>query len=590
MSHARRTTCADPRATAELPASGGRGAAKLAWVVTADGLRHVSTYAHLTPHERPAALCPACDRAVRLKLGARVVHHAAHTPGDLCAVTRPETALHFNLKCHIAAELERAIGAGAALRVTERCMVGQSGLPWSRRIDAPAPDEYLRDEWLAEPCGQRRDRLWIEGWDGVALERRVGDERGARVPDVVLYQGDRTVAAIEVFHSHAVDAAKAEVLAGLGIPWVEVRAEESLHAGDSPWTVAKALPVHRIGSSSPWRCDYHEELRQSLLRSEAVAAEREAQAREAARHKRRTVSIRLVDLLYPSGKVYRNVYRVLEESTDGVAHGVMLTRNEETLLALRLDSGPKAELWRRLKGRYHADVVAIVGRTGALSDSPMEWVRGEDAERVDRLLFMRDWTKVPMEDVFPLRWRFARQRQQWFLPKDLKEVRWEVLSAPLAPVIVAPRPTTRAAPVGIASPTPRWRRPLGREDLGPAVVAASVLQGALLFELKRSSNGAERVVLIPREHRNVGDMLAADEIVVANRLERIWLCIAGEWSRRVVHLPWLPVVEHRGQQPGVSVRGLSVPVSAAVEAFASGDAAIDDEIRAARALAMTLSD
>lgn len=93
MSDARSTACADRGGvTGARPAGVSRGAAKLAWVVTADGLRHVSTYAHLAPEQRPAAVCPACDRAVRLKLGARVVHHAAHTPGDLCAVTRPETA------------------------------------------------------------------------------------------------------------------------------------------------------------------------------------------------------------------------------------------------------------------------------------------------------------------------------------------------------------------------------------------------------------------------------------------------------------------------------------------------------------------
>jgi hypothetical protein len=201
--------------------------------------------------------------------------------------------------------------------VSERCMVGQSGLTWSRRLDAPPPDEYLRNEWLADPCDQRRERPWIDEWDGVALERRVGDEQGTRIPDVVLLKSGRPIAAVEVFHSHSVDRAKAEVLAGLGIPWVEVRTRDMIHAGDAPWTVAEGLLVHRIGPASRWRCGHHEEQRQSRLREEAIAAEREAREREAARHTRRTASIRLVDLLYPSGKVYRNVYRVCEESTDG---------------------------------------------------------------------------------------------------------------------------------------------------------------------------------------------------------------------------------------------------------------------------------
>lgn len=61
-----------------------------------------------------------------------------------------------------------------------------------------------------------------------------------------------------------------------------------------------------------------------------------------------------------------------------------------------MDTEARSALWRRLKLRYQADVDADEARTGALIDSPMDWARGADVERIHRLLIWEPWTKVPL--------------------------------------------------------------------------------------------------------------------------------------------------------------------------------------------------
>src|SRR5262245_27060588 len=121
----------------------GSGSASLEWVRTADGLLgHVSSWAHLPPHERPrntrgeppAVVCPVCKGTWVIKIPKYKAHHAAHAPGAVCRVTRPETALHFNLKCLIATELRLASTAGMPLLVQDTCVAGNLNVSREQKL------------------------------------------------------------------------------------------------------------------------------------------------------------------------------------------------------------------------------------------------------------------------------------------------------------------------------------------------------------------------------------------------------------------------------------------------------------------------
>src|SRR6185503_16080573 len=89
-----------------------------------------------------------------------------------------------------------------------------------------------------EDCDRTFVAQWLDGWDDVLVEHRVGD---LRRPDIVLRQNGAAIGAIEIVVSNAVSPEKAAALATLGVPWVEVDADERLAA--AKWTVADVLEV-----------------------------------------------------------------------------------------------------------------------------------------------------------------------------------------------------------------------------------------------------------------------------------------------------------------------------------------------------------
>ena len=77
-----------------------------------------------------------------------------------------------------------------------------------------------------------------------------------RRPDIALLDGGNVIAAIEVFVTHRVSEVKAEHLASLGIPWMEVRASETLYSGETPWDSNNPLPGIRLHPNPvDWKCE-----------------------------------------------------------------------------------------------------------------------------------------------------------------------------------------------------------------------------------------------------------------------------------------------------------------------------------------------
>jgi uncharacterized protein YlaI len=242
--------------------------AKLMYCLVDGQARHVSEFAKFPPKSRPAALCPECGERVVLKLGStgRRAHHAAHKPGSVCAITNPESALHLNCKIHI----YRQLLLGRELYIRQAC----AGWVVPKMGEFGGGQCQCRGE-RSRPC------LWLEAWDGVGVERHVG----TRKPDILFYRNGTPVAAIEIYATHAVDEWKRAELKELGIPWLEVKADERIYQPDEygetePWSLSKPLPY--INSDSPiptWTCDKCSE--EPARQAARMKARREAEVRAA---------------------------------------------------------------------------------------------------------------------------------------------------------------------------------------------------------------------------------------------------------------------------------------------------------------------
>ena len=203
------------------------------WVMVNGELRVVSEFADIAPRQRPAALCPLCECTVHLKLGSKKRHHYAHQREAECAATQSETALHLNTKFHFYQQLLEAKNSGLPL-FFERC----------------CQHAHL----AGDTCQKRRQDVWIEEWDQVEVEYRIGTFR----PDLALLREGQVIGAIEVLVTHAVDERKAKYFEDNRIPWLEMRATPALYEGDAPWQISDPLPGRPEGPGyfpQRWTCD-----------------------------------------------------------------------------------------------------------------------------------------------------------------------------------------------------------------------------------------------------------------------------------------------------------------------------------------------
>lgn len=352
---------------------------KLCWVEYAGVIRHVSEFAPVDPGQRPLVTCPVCKREVTLKLGPKVTHHCAHRPGDECAVSSGETALHLNCKLHIFHELSRA----RELRIARAC-TAINELPYNGQ------------------CEETGIVVWLRDWDRAEVECKVGTIR----PDITLFRGDAPVGAIEVFATHAVDAAKEELLKGLNVPWLEVRADEALYAGTTPWSSSAPLPILRECPRVERCCDAHQA---ALARAEHA-------------RKNRTLPFlqRIGDLYFPSGKRFRDVYTMYVRLKDGNAEEAWLERSGESdRYGVHKEPSPK-KTWQLLNGAF-AELAERHAQRGVVLDSPMAWVPGKP--RLSR----EQWFLYD-PGYFRPRYAWHKQDRVWFLPYDERERTWDTVA------------------------------------------------------------------------------------------------------------------------------------------------------------------
>jgi hypothetical protein len=209
-------------------------------------------------------------------LGQKKAHHAAHKPEALCILTAPETVLHLNTKAYLHAQLSRA----RQLYVYQRCY------GWWAPAVRTVRGHHVECSWR----GGRRPYLWLDGWDSIELEQRVGSRR----PDIVFYRSREPVAAIEVKATHAVDDEKRVDLERSGLPWIEVVASEEIYAGDRPWSSDRPLAFSECSPELPyWTCEnclkregrYEEDVLKSLAQEEELRRKIAEEVRQRREHR-----------------------------------------------------------------------------------------------------------------------------------------------------------------------------------------------------------------------------------------------------------------------------------------------------------------
>lgn len=507
----------------------------LTWVLVDGQPRCVSDFAALPPRRRPRPSCPLCGRSLTLKLGSIRQHHAAHAPNDYCSATAPETALHIDTKLYLAAQLRSPVARDPALLIRQRCQ----GTP-------------------IETCDIVRDENWVEGWHEVEVE--AGVAAGSRLrPDILLSKNGVPIAAIEVLASHRVPDEKAAALEEAGLPWIEIRADSSLIEGESAWSLNRVLPVERVGGagkSRTWRCDQH------LRRS------------------RRLRGARVVDIFRPGGVHYRAIYRVDEQTVEDAVTALVLRRDAREVESQPCDETSRAQLtaWRVLRATFREDVRRLVGPGTAFVDSPMRWASGNAALNLveEALLDVRSGDPTPLATRYPRRWYFARVSGRWFLPTEMRHVRWdrpEHDAFAAHPAWTASRAMVRERPV----PEHAWKGVIFASRTSAVAFGASpatMPNGAIVVvSLERTDVGQRRRALVVvsaavDDHavREVERWLNGEQI------EHVWLSHPVDWKGSRSDLAWAAAARDARGRDVVLVDGVGVfRAKAFAEAFRRGD-------------------
>lgn len=515
----------------------------LVWVMVDGEPRHVSEFASFSHGRRPRAHCPQCGRRLTLKLGEVLQHHAAHAARDSCAATNPETALHLNCKLAIAAALRAATAGEPVLSIVQRC--------------------------ADQSCTASLATEWVRGWTEVRVEQRVTN---ARRPDILLYRHRDLIGVLEIVASNAVSPEKARALHDLHVSWIEVRAEDRLTIPGA-WHPQHPLAVLRTSDRGAWRCDTH--------------AAREAATYEARRRTSVLRAARVVDAYHERGARDRFIYRVSELLVDGVAETLHLQRGTLHVFETPRVSGtnePTAE-WSLLRVAFAADVKRLMHGDASFADSPMRWASGDVAENiVDEALADRVGRDVtPLATRYPRRWFYAAEQGRWFLPADMRNVRWDrpQLDAFAAhPAWSRERAGVRERP----APEGSWQtpvfanRPLAAMFGGRHVAATRESDNALaVVEIAGATKQRYAIVIAERRPSAEGVTALATRLA-ADSIAAIWISHPLDWRQEFATVAWAPAGRDWRGVGGVIIDGLGVfRADQLARALAKGDPRLTPE-------------
>jgi hypothetical protein len=527
----------------------------LSWVLVDGEPRQVSEFAAIAPRRRPDAVCPQCDRRLTLKLGNRRRHHAAHRPGDRCLATRPESALHLDCKFALAAALRSAAGPDARVTFRQACR----GAPGER-------------------CDRMLATTWAEPWDDVKVEHRLDH---ARRPDILLLRKGKPVGAVEILASHAVTDEKANVLAATGLPWVEIDADPARRR-TSDWNVDEPVDARRVNAVQHWRCAVH--AGEIAMRRSAQMTVREPSPDEYL-HSTSLRAARVVDLYHPSGQHERFIYKIVDARTVKLDTIRRLLRGNLVVAEVRDDDpGNPVRADASLRLAFREDVTRLRGDSGAFIDSPMQWARDGVAEFITQEAMFDRQPRDPtvLATTYPRRWFFSSRFDRWFLPDDMRDVRWDRADDdPLGAHPAWRRPdesrATRPAPEGSWSTLIFARRltagavrlqakmHVGVAGVAPGIVRIDVPVGEkrrTLFLIERATDDAVIESLITDTTR---DGARVDHL--------LWLSHPRDWRPALEPCAWAAAgCDSRGRGAIVIDRTGVYHIDAFLRAVASRDA------------------
>jgi hypothetical protein len=418
---------------------------------------------------------------------------------------------------------------------------------------------------------------WLRAWNEVLVEHRVGDSRR---PDLVLRRDGTTIGALEVLVSHAVSAEKADVLAALGVPWIEIRADEAL-AGADGWTPERPLPVKQTDLGRQWRCDAHR-ARHAMLAE--ITAERQSAQIEAQRHSTVLRAARVVDVYHEGGARERLIYSVKELLTDGRAHTVCLRRGGAEVATTPITPN---DAWPLLRAAFTADLQRFARGKGSFTDSPMRWAQGDAAENIveEALTDHVGRDPTPLATRFPRRWFFANEQGRWFVPAELRDVRWDrgeldAFAAHPAWSRVGGSGAVRERP----APEGSWDTPIFASRPIAAMFHKRMRSmtrhgdGAIaVVELRRPESTRRAIVVIEREARpDAIDALAAS--LEADSIDGVWISHPLDWCSALAPLAWAPAGRDARGRGGVLVDGVGIfRADQFARALAKGDRRLSGE-------------
>ena len=197
--------------------------------------------------------CPGCGAELVARKGSKLRWHFGHLQvTEACELLSRESKKHLNTKFSLHQALSQARGTPLSVRVV------------CRSTERP-------EHWGGV------ERLWLEQWDEVLLERGVNTALGNVRPDITLMLNGEPVAFVEVCVTTPVDETRAERFASLGIPWIEIRSggnsfldDRGVPAEDRwDWDLEQPIHAMRTGPKA-WGCPFCDAWGAHRKRAESV--------------------------------------------------------------------------------------------------------------------------------------------------------------------------------------------------------------------------------------------------------------------------------------------------------------------------------
>jgi hypothetical protein len=226
----------------------------------------------------------------------------------------------------------------------------------------------------------------------------------------------------------------------------------------------------------------------------------------------------------------------------------------------------------------------------------MRWASGNAAANLveEALLDVRSGDPTPLVTRYPRRWYFARARDRWFLPTDMRDVRWdrpEHDAFAAHPAWMASRAVVRERPV----PEYAWKgvKFASRTSATAFGLPTMMVPNGPIAVVTLECDGVDqaRRALVVLTAAVDDDLVRSVEHSLNDEIvEHVWLSHPTDWRSSRSDLPWAAAARDERGRDVVLVDGVGVfRASAFAEAFRRGDPKVRAAAVRARMLARASS-